>query len=56
MKLYFEIEHNVNRLGLLERTGREEYHFISDRAELKPDHCYYLYFRNKSEPVSPSNY
>lgn len=47
--VYFEIEKNVNMLGIFERKGRGDYHFIHDKAELAPDHLYYLYFRDKPD-------
>ena len=47
MILYFEIEKNSNKLGLLERSKKGMYSFINDKNDLKSDKLYYLYFRDK---------
>jgi hypothetical protein len=36
-------------LGLIERTGVNTFVFVRDRHELKYDHLYYLYFREKPD-------
>lgn len=48
MILYFEIEKNSNKLGLLERSKKGAYTFVNDKSELKNDKLYYLYFREKA--------
>ena len=54
--LFFEVEKNSNKLGLLERTGKENYELINDKSELENDKLYYLYYRDKpiERSVSPS--
>jgi hypothetical protein len=55
--LYFEIEKNSNRLGLLERNGDRAPILVNDKAELQADHLYYIFFREKplvSETGGPS--
>lgn len=49
--MYFEIsnERNSNQLGLFERRAPDDYHFVRDRADVRQDHLYYLYFREKAD-------
>jgi len=53
--LYFEIDKNTNKLGLLDRRGKEDYIFLSEKQELENDKLYYLYFREKplERSISP---
>ena len=56
MILHFELDKKLNELGLLERKGKSDYHFIKDKNELVQDHLYYLFFRDKPEKFpSPGN-
>jgi len=40
---------NSNQLGLFERRAPDDYHFIKDRADIKHEHLYYLYFKEKPD-------
>lgn len=57
MILYFEIERNSNKLGLLERSEKgTDHYYIQDKSELQHDKLYYLFFREKNErTLSPVN-
>jgi len=49
---HFEIDEGGKssmNLGLIERTSANTFVFIRDRHELKYDHLYYLYFRDKPD-------
>jgi hypothetical protein len=50
--VHYEIEQDVNLLGLLERKGKGKYDFISDKSELQTERLYYLYFKDKSDRIS----
>ena len=51
MLLYFEIteKNNANQLSLFERNGKDEYTYVRDMSDLKHDHLYYLFFREKPD-------
>ena len=58
--MYFEIPRNSSQVGLFERRGPNDYHFVRERSDIRTDHLYYLYFRDKPDksliylPESPS--
>ena len=49
--MHFEItdKNSASYLGLFERVGKDRYDYVMDKGELKHDHLYYLYFREKPD-------
>lgn len=49
--MYFEIagDKNSSQVGLFERRTVNDYHFVKERADIKHDHLYYLYFRTQPD-------
>jgi hypothetical protein len=48
-------ERNSSTVGLLYRRGPNEHYFVRDRADLRNDHLYYLYFREKPDKALAIN-